>query len=108
MAAPEWTGALVDWRAELEALKARLAPAPGRAEARMAAGAFIDRLLGSAERKTGWMLAERAEMDWPCRIQSLLGRSAWSAGALHDRMREYVMEALGDEGGVLVVDETGS
>ena len=107
MAVAEWTGALVDWRAELEALKAWLAPALGRAETRAAAAAFIDGLLGPAERKTGWMLAEQAGLDRPHRIQSLLGRSAWSAEALRDRVREYVAEALGDEGGVLVVDETG-
>ena len=103
----EWTGSLVDWRAELGALKARLAPALGRAETRPAAGAFIDGLLGPAERKTGWMLAEQAGLDRPHRIQSLLGRGRWSADALRDRVRDYVVEALGCEGGVLVVDETG-
>jgi SRSO17 transposase len=103
----EWTGTLVDWRAELEALKTRLAPALGRVETRAAAGAFIDGLLGPAERKTGWMLAEQAGLDRPHRVQSLLGRSAWSADALRDQVRDYVAEAIGDEAGVLVVDETG-
>ena len=107
MAVAEWTGALVDWRAELEALKGWIAPALGRAETRGAAGAFIDGLLGPAERKTGWMLAEQAGMNRPHRIQSLLGRSAWSADALRDRVRDYAAEAIGDEAGVLVVDETG-
>lgn len=107
MAVAEWTGALIDWRAELEALKARIAPALGRAETRGSAGAFIDGLLGPAERKTGWMLAEQAGLDRPHRIQSLLGRGRWSADALRDRVRDYVAEALGDEAGVLVVDETG-
>ena len=107
MAVAEWTGALVDWRAELEALKARVAPALGRAETRASAGAFIDGLLGPAERKTGWMLAEQAGLERPHRIQSLLGRGRWSADALRDRVRDYVAKALGDEAGVLVVDETG-
>ena len=73
MAVAEWTGAVVDWRAELGALKARIAPALGRAETRASAGAFIDGLLGPAERKTGWMLAEQAGLERPHRIQSLLG-----------------------------------
>ena len=60
MAVAAWTGACVDWRAELEALKEHLAPALGRSETRRAAGAFIDGVLSSAERKTGWMLAEQA------------------------------------------------
>ena len=69
MAVAEWTGALVDWRAELEAFKGWIAPALERAETRGTAGAFIDGLLGPAERKTGWMLAEQAGMDRPYRSQ---------------------------------------
>ena len=107
MAVAEWTGALVDWRAELEALKGHVASVFGRGDTRQAAGAFIDGLLSSAERKTGWMLAEQAGMGRPYRIQSLLGRSSWSADALRDRVRTYVARALGDEAGVLVIDETG-
>lgn len=107
MAVAGWAGTLVDWRAGLDALKAHLAPSLGRAETRASGGAFIDGLLSGAERKTGWMLAEEAGLDRPYRIQSLLGRSAWSADALRDRVQEYVMAALGDPGGVLVVDETG-
>lgn len=107
MTVADWAGTLVDWKAELEALKQHIAPALGRAETRQSAGAFIDGLLSSAERKTGWMLAEEAGLARPYRIQSLLGRSRWSAEALRDRVREYVVEALGDADGVLVVDETG-
>jgi len=107
MAVAEWTGTLVDWKASLEALKRRLGPAFGRAETRRSASAFIDGLLSSAERKTGWMLAEQAGFERPYRIQSLLGRSRWSADVLRDLVRDYVSEALGDPDGVLVVDETG-
>jgi SRSO17 transposase len=107
MAVSEWAGTLVEWRAGLKELKVHLAPALGRAETRASGGAFIDGLLSGAERKTGWMLAEEAGLDRPYRIQSLLGRSAWSADALCDRVRDYVVAALGDNDGVLVVDETG-
>lgn len=107
MAVAEWTGALVDWQAELEALKTHLAPVFGRGETRQAAGLFIDGLLSPAERKTGWMLAEQAGLERPYRIQSFLGRSSWSADALRDRVRTYVAQALGDPAGVLVIDETG-
>ncbi|WP_352740375.1 transposase [Mesorhizobium sp. M0213] len=40
-------------------------------------------------------------------MQSLLGRSSWPADELRDLVRRYVIEALGDADGVLVVDETG-
>lgn len=107
MAVAEWTGTLLDWRAELAALKRIISPALGRAETRETAGLFIDGLLSSAERKTGWMLAEATGLERPYRLQSLLGRSSWSADHLRDLVRAYVAEALGDEGGVLVIDETG-
>lgn len=53
------------------------------------------------------MLAEEAGLARPYRIQSLLGRSSWSADALCDRVRQYALDALEDPGGVLIVDETG-
>lgn len=107
MSVAEWCGTLVDWQADLEALKRLIAPALGRLETRTSASAFIDGLLSSAERKTGWMLSEEAGLERPYRIQSLLGRSSWSADGLRDLVQQYVVETLGDAAGVLVIDETG-
>lgn len=107
MTVADWAGTLIDWRAALDDLKAYIGPALGRAETRASGGAFIDGLLSGTERKTGWMLAEEAGLDRPFRIQSLLGRSGWSADALRELVQDYVMAALGDKDGVLVVDETG-
>jgi SRSO17 transposase len=107
MSVAGWCGALVDWEAELSALKQFIAPAFRRMEQRGSAGAFIEGALSDAERKTGWMLAEQAGHARPYRLQSLLGRSSWSADRLADLVRRYAMDALGDLSGVLVVDETG-
>ena len=107
MTVSDWAGSVSDWREVLEGLKAFIAPAFKRSEQRVSAGAFIDGLLSGVERKTGWMLAEGAGLKRPYRIQSLLGRSSWSADALCERVRSYTIEALGDPDGVLVVDETG-
>src|SRR4051794_38995442 len=103
----DWSGALLEWEAELAALKRKIGEAFKRAEGREMAGAFIDGLLSGAERKTGWLMAEQAGLDRPYRMQSLLGRGQWSADTLRDIVRAYVFEALGDADGVLVVDETG-
>ena len=46
-------------------------------------------------------------MRGPAACVSLLGRSSWSADALRDHVCDYVVDALGDSAGVLVVDETG-
>lgn len=107
MTVADWTGTLLDWRAALAELKQMIGPVFQRSEQRHSAGAFIDGLLSGAEHKTGWMLAEEAGHERPYRIQSLLGRSSWSADALGDRVRGYAIAALGDADGVLVVDETG-
>lgn len=103
----DWSGSVLAWEAELGLLKARVGSVFPRIEVRTTAGAFIDGLLSGAERKTGWLMAEQAGLDRPYRMQSLLGRSSWSADALRDVVRGYVFEALGDPDGVLVVDETG-
>ena len=88
-------------------LKTRIGGVFQRSESREIAGAFLEGLLSGAERKTGWLMAEQAGLERPYRMQSLLGRGLWSADALRDIVRAYVFEALGDDEGVLVVDETG-
>lgn len=107
MSVSDWAGSIADWRHALEGMKAFIAPAFKRSEQRASAGAFVDGLLSGVERKTGWMLAEEAGLARPYRIQSLLGRSSWSADKLCDRVRRYIVDALGDPDGVLVIDETG-
>jgi SRSO17 transposase len=102
-----WSGSALKWEDELSALKARLAPVFGRPEVRTSAGAFIDGLLSGISRKTGWLMAEHAGLDRPYRMQSLLGRTVWSADALRDLVHQEVIGSLGDPSGVLVVDETG-
>jgi SRSO17 transposase len=107
MSVSDWAGCVSDWRQALEGLKGFIGSAFKRSEQRASAGVFIDGLLSGAERKTGWMLAEEAGLARPYRIQSLLGRSSWSADTLSARVRSYTLDAIGDPDGVLVVDETG-
>jgi SRSO17 transposase len=107
MAIADWSGTLVSWQQELVALKARMASIFSRAEVRASAGLFLDGLLSGVERKTGWLMSEQAGLERPYRMQSLLGRSFWNADDLRDLVRRYVVEALGEADGVLVVDETG-
>lgn len=107
MSVASWSGSLLDWSNELAALKGRIGPVFGRSEVRTTAGAFIDGLLSTTARKTGWQLAEQAGLIKPYRMQSLLGRAVWDADTLRDKVREEVFATLGDPHGVLVVDETG-
>src|SRR5215207_4776341 len=73
------------WAQELEAVAGRIAPQFGRAEPRRRALTYLQGLLAPLERKNGWHLAE----------------------ALRDDLRAYVVEHLGDDDAVLVLDETG-
>ena len=93
--------------AEIDAVAARLRPRFRRRAAHRHAGAYLRGLLGEAERKNGWQLAEHAGYAHPRTIQRVLDRSAWDAEAMRDDLRDFVVEHLGEPGGVLVVDETG-
>ena len=95
------------WARALDEVKERLGALFGRIEPRRAAFSFLDGLLSGVERKTGWQLAERLGDPGPWRIQAVLGRGHWDADAARDLVRTYVIEKLGTDDGVLVVDETG-
>jgi SRSO17 transposase len=107
MSVASWSGSLLAWEKELSALKARVGRVLPRRELRETGADFLDGLLSGIERKTGWLMAEQSGAERPYRMQSLLGRSHWDADRLRDEVRDYVVEALGDEDGVLIVDETG-
>jgi SRSO17 transposase len=94
------------WSGQLDALGERIAPRFARSEVRGRAQAYLRGLLGSVERKNSWQLAEVAGDATPYGLQHLLGRANWDADELRDDLREYVLERLGDEKAVLVVDET--
>src|ERR671920_921093 len=95
------------WGAELRQVKAEIQPLFGHPSVAASATAFLDGLLGSERRKTGWMRAEAAGDSGPWRQQAVLGRSHWDAEALRDLVRDYALETLAAPEAVLVIDETG-
>jgi SRSO17 transposase len=95
------------WRSELDALHARIAPRFRRAEARGRAKGYLAGLLARIERKNGWHMAEQLGEAGPHGVQRLLNAAVWDVNAVRDDLRQYVVEQLGDPGGVLIVDETG-
>src|SRR6201981_2660130 len=95
------------WASSLRDVKARIRPLFRRKRLAASAGFFLEGLLGSEPRKTGWMRAEAAGDPGPWRQQAILGRGKWDADALRDIVRDYVLESLVDEDAVLVIDETG-
>ncbi|MEH6725310.1 MAG: IS701 family transposase [Hyphomicrobiales bacterium] len=95
------------WASSLRDVKARMRGLFTQERVAASAGLFLDGLRGDERRKTGWMRAEAAGDPVPWRQQAILGRGRWDANALRDIVRDYVVESLGTEDAVLVIDETG-
>jgi SRSO17 transposase len=95
------------WAAEVESVGGRIGRHFARSEPRRGAVGYLRGLLGDAERKNGWHLAEYLGEATPDGVQHLLARAGWDAGAVRDDLTGYVHEHLGDPDGVLIVDETG-
>ena len=94
-------------RAALAETTQRLGQHFANPAARATAGAYLQSLLSTVERKNSWQLAEAAGFDTPYRFQHLLGRGAWEADALRDEQLGVVLAGLGEEDAVLAIDETG-
>jgi len=92
---------------ELDLLHARVAGRFARAEPRARLREYVTGLVAGLERKNGWTLAERAGEGSPDGMQRLLRWADWDIDGVRDDVRGYVVEHLGDPGGVLVLDDTG-
>lgn len=106
------TGASIEttldlWASSLRDVKGRMRGLFTQERVAVSASRFLDGLLGDERRKTGWMRAEAAGDPGPWRQQAILGRGRWDADGLRDIVRDYVVENLATDDGVLVIDETG-
>src|SRR5579864_2005372 len=88
-------------------LSLRIAPRFKRAEARKRVGRYLRGLIAPVERKNGWQLAEELGDPNVHGVQRLLGEADWDEEAVRDDLQAYVIEHLGEDNGILVVDETG-
>ncbi len=95
------------WAQALTDVAQRIGSVFARREARQQAVAYLQGLLSPAERKNSWQLAEIVGAATPYGFQHLLGRADWDADALRDELRRYVVEHLGDDDAIVVLDETG-
>jgi SRSO17 transposase len=95
------------WWTQFGALIDRIGPRFSRYEPlRHAAGLMLGMVSG-LDRKNCWTIAEHRGDRSPDGLQHLLSRAKWDAEAVRDDLRDYVVDAFGDPGAVLVVDETG-
>jgi SRSO17 transposase len=99
--------AVEEWLAEFDTGFAAIAGRFGRVEPRRQARAFLLGLLSDVDSRSCWQLAEQAGDASPHAMQRLLGEAVWDADAVRDDLRGYAVDALGDPGGVLILDDTG-
>ena len=100
--------AVAGWSEALGELHERVGHRFARSEVRERVKRYLLGLLGRAERKNGWQLAEAIGERDPQGVQRLLNSAKWDADEVRDDLRSYVVEHLGDEEtGILIVDETG-
>jgi SRSO17 transposase len=95
------------WLAEFDTGFAAIAGRFGRVEPRRQARSFLLGLLSDVDTRSCWQLAEQAGEGSPHAMQRLLGEAVWDADAVRDDVRGYVVDRLGDPGGVLILDDAG-
>ena len=95
------------WAGGLDGLFAQVAGRFLRTEPRRRARAHVRGLLAPLAGKNGWTLAEVAGDATADGMQRLLNSAQWDTDGVRDDLRGYVVEHLGEPGGVLIVDETG-
>ncbi|HEV2121811.1 MAG TPA: IS701 family transposase [Chloroflexota bacterium] len=98
---------IAGWAEQLENLHGRIRGRFARSEQRNRSRAYLKGLLSPVERKNSWQLAEQIGEATPDGVQRLLNAADWDAEAVREDLRAYVVEHLGDEKAVLVLDETG-
>jgi SRSO17 transposase len=85
---------------ELNRVHERIAGRFARAEPRARVPEYVSGLVAGLERKNGWTPAEQAGEACPDGMQRLLRRADWDVDGVRDDVRGYVIEQLGDPGGV--------
>jgi SRSO17 transposase len=95
------------WAQEFSQVEALLGPRFGRREPRARAVGYVRSLMAPLERKNGWTISEATGARSPDSVQWLLTGADWDPDLLRDDLRGWVVDELGDPGGVLVVDDTG-
>jgi SRSO17 transposase len=98
---------IIDLSTPIEDANRRIAPCFGRSETRARSRRYLAGLLSRTERKNGWQLAEQSGERHPRGVQRLLDEAEWDAEEVRDEVCRYVVDHLGQPGGILIVDETG-
>jgi SRSO17 transposase len=100
------SGDVCRWVQTLFRLHERLAPRFARPEPYRRVLAYLQGILSETSRKNGWQLAEHAGEARPDGMQRLLSSAVWDTDGVRDDLRTYVLEQLGLQSAILVIDES--
>lgn len=103
---PEELTQIEGWRDEFDRLHVRLRPHAAWSRTHEQMKLHLQGVLGKAERKNGWHLAQAAGDADPYAMQHLLSRSSWDVEGVREEIRRYVREGL-EEILARIVDESG-
>jgi SRSO17 transposase len=95
------------WDLELDDLFVNIGHRFGRVELRRRMRDYVRGLLAPVARKNSWQLAEQAGHATPDGLQHLLAGAKWNPDEIRDDLQEYVADNLGENDGVLIIDDTG-
>ena len=95
------------WQEAFNRLHGRLRPHAAQTRTHERMRLHLEGVLGKAERRNGWHLAEAAGDGSPYAMQHLLGRASWDVAGVREETRRYVREELGPAIRARIVDETG-
>ncbi|WP_420710855.1 IS701 family transposase [Streptomyces sp. NRRL S-118] len=95
------------WDLELDDLFVTIGHRFGRVELRRRMRDYVRGLLAPVARKNSWQLAEQAGHSTPDGLQHLLAGAKWESDEVRDDVQKYVADKLGEDGGVLIIDDTG-
>ncbi|MHB8630123.1 MAG: IS701 family transposase [Aggregatilineales bacterium] len=96
-----------DWQGAFKAFFAPFGRFFKRSESRESAQRYMRGLLADVTRKNCWQLAEVMGETHPDGLQHLLYGADWDADAVCQQLRTMVIEQLGYEPGIGVIDESG-
>lgn len=97
----------VRYRAEFDGFYERFGWVFARSESREQGKKVLRGLLAPVERKNGWQVAEAIGDADADKTQRLMYQATWQADDARDELQAYVIDELGDEDAVGIVDETG-
>ena len=94
------------WQSEFSAVLDRIESRFARYEPLRHAGELMAKMVSGLDRKNCWTIAENRGDDsrW---VAALAGAGRAGTPRRSASLREYVIDAFGDPGAILVVDETG-